>query len=324
MLGSFALAMLCVVEGGVAAATTVVATAAASAEAAEAATAPSDVIPTWRAALAGTAGGVIARTILAPLDKAAIMMQVQVRGGSSVLQIVQAEGLWSMWQGAGTNALRVGIFAGIVTMGYAHGLELKPSVTYDPFEPIWRGGIGAVASLVGTVVSHPLDVIRTRLTLQSAGKGKQMYRGIWDAARTIFAQEGYRGLCRGLQPACLSVVPEVFAQLVIYDVSVHYAKVLYGVEPSAPLFAMCGVLAGCASQVAVYPLDLVRRRMQQQGRQCVPTLREALVEVVRAGGPSALFNGVGPACARVGAAIGIAMVVRDTVLGRLSPEAVGQ
>ena len=81
---------------------------------------------------------------------------------------------------------------------------------------------------------------------------------------------------------------------------------------------------GCTSQVDVYPLDLARRRNDAAACHPLDTQRlpgqlfQVLSELVRTcGGVRTAYSGVGVACFRVGAALGISMAVRDTVFGRL-------
>ena len=151
-----------------------------------------------------------------------------------VLREMRAQGVRGMWAGGGVNAVRVGIFGGTVTVGYAHGMKACPSDKFDPMEPFRRGLIGATASLFGCVLSHPLDVVRTRLTLQVPTQlpatpiaqhlarncplpipHTPRYDGIGHALRSIIVKEGPAGLFRGLLPACLSVAPEQFVQLAL-------------------------------------------------------------------------------------------------------------
>ena len=155
----------------------------------------------------------IARTLLNPVDKMTIVMQVRPISWGAVLCTFKREGVRSMWQGATVNALRVGIFGATVSVGYAHGLTLNSFAEYDPWEPVWRGAVGAIASLFGTILTHPLDVVRTRITLQTQLQRHTTYTGIWHALQTISTQEGDRSLYHSLTPACYSVVLEVFVQL---------------------------------------------------------------------------------------------------------------
>lgn len=91
-------------------------------------------------------------------------------------------------------------------------------------------------------------------------------------------------------------------------------------EPSALLFAACGVVAGVTAQTVVYPLDVLRRRMQTVTHTdgASLSLRGALVDLIQTAGPRGLFAGIVPAWLRVAPAAAVSLLVRDAVLGRLS------
>ncbi len=46
----------------------------------------------------------------------------------------------------------------------------------SPWNPVWRMGAGAVAGVFATLLTHPMDVVRARLTVQS--RQETQYRGI--------------------------------------------------------------------------------------------------------------------------------------------------
>lgn len=48
--------------------------------------------------------------------------------------------------------------------------------TSSPWNPVWRMGAGATAGTFATLLTHPIDVVRARLTIQS--QVTQQYRGI--------------------------------------------------------------------------------------------------------------------------------------------------
>ncbi|KAL1511426.1 hypothetical protein AB1Y20_006225 [Prymnesium parvum] len=271
--------------------------------------------PLWRFALAGSLGGAASRLATAPLEKLTIVMQLSGRTGLASMRraardVAARDGVRGFWAGAATNALRVGAFGGAVCVGYSQALARTPAdAALDAREPLWRASAGALAGLGATLATHPLDVVRTRLTAARTAPTP------WRAARALMAEEGMRGLFRGLTPACLSVVP-----FSLYDTSKAAMTSVAAIEPSAALFAACGVVAGVSAQTCVYPLDVLRRRMQTASHadESSRTLRGALRGLLQAGGPRALFAGIVPTWLRVAPAAATSLLVRDAVLGRLS------
>jgi hypothetical protein len=58
---------------------------------------------------------------------------------------------------------------------------------------------------MGTLLTHPFDVVRTRLQLQASGNaiGHHKYKGVIDAFISIPKEEGIRRLFRGIVPRIL-------------------------------------------------------------------------------------------------------------------------
>lgn len=52
------------------------------------------------------------------------------------------------------------------------------------------------AGIVSTAATHPLDVVRARLTIQDRTSANT-YTGILNAFKRITAEEGYQGLYKG-------------------------------------------------------------------------------------------------------------------------------
>lgn len=70
---------------------------------------------------------------------------------------------------------------------------------------LWADSIaGAGGGIVCTLVCSPLDVAKTRLQIQS-NIGVNKYQGMYGTLRTIWLEEGIRGLYRGLEPSLLTV-----------------------------------------------------------------------------------------------------------------------
>jgi len=85
---------------------------------------------------------------------------------------------------------------------------------------------GGLAGAVSAIVSCPLDLIKTKLQAQGGfkvagtlGEGIRgaAYHGIKGTARTIWREEGLRGMYRGLSPLLLGYIPTWAVYLTVYN-----------------------------------------------------------------------------------------------------------
>lgn len=91
---------------------------------------------------------------------------------------------------------------------------------------------GALAGVASGIVTCPLDVIKTKLQAQGSFRRQQalsgttptaaIYRGLLGTGRTIFQQDGVRGLYRGLGPMLLGYLPTWAVYMSVYDVAKEY------------------------------------------------------------------------------------------------------
>jgi solute carrier family 25 (mitochondrial phosphate transporter), member 23/24/25/41 len=274
----------------------------------------------WPFLVAGGLGGIVSRTATAPFERLKITAQTGELHGSLVAEVravVAREGLRGLFAGNAANVVRVFPFAGTVCLCYANLVETF--VTGDPRyhvapEPVLRGMCGAAAGAVATCSTYPLDLIRTRMTVHPE-QFPSMKATVAGALRT----DGWRGLWRGLSPTLMAMAPFVAIQQASYDWLKQRATDRSGAfsfEPGASVFMACGVVAGATAQTVVYPIDVVRRRMQlhSQSRSIETALRVVGTEGVRG-----LYRGLTPTFAKVGPAVAISLTVRDIVrdmLGR--------
>ncbi|RHZ06328.1 hypothetical protein DYB26_010135, partial [Aphanomyces astaci] len=125
---------------------------------------------------------------------------------------------------------------------------------------------GAVAAATSTTVCYPIDLIRTRLITQLDNNIR--YRGISHAFHRIRAEEGTRGLYRGLSATLLVTVPNMAINFTVFE-SLKDAVQALREDATTPLSALdtlsCGALSGISSSIVTFPVDVVRRRMQISG-----------------------------------------------------------
>jgi solute carrier family 25 folate transporter 32 len=89
---------------------------------------------------------------------------------------------------------------------------------------------GATAGIASGIVTCPLDVIKTRLQAQGSFRRMMstrippahLYNGLIGTARTIWLQDGIRGMYRGLGPMLLGYLPTWAVYMSVYDSSRNY------------------------------------------------------------------------------------------------------
>lgn len=74
--------------------------------------------------------------------------------------------------------------------------------------------LGGLAGALGTFVTTPLDVIRTRLIAQDNRRG---YTSMLHATKTILRADGVSGLYRGLTPGIMQVTPLTGINFMFYN-----------------------------------------------------------------------------------------------------------
>ena len=125
---------------------------------------------------------------------------------------------------------------------------------------------GAAAGLVATTVSYPLDLLRTRFA--ASGPGEKIYPSIQSAVQQISATEGSKGFWRGCGATTLTIVPNMGIFFSVYEslrnfLPDHSSTLAHNTWGGKD--ALCGTLASITAKTAVFPLDVIRKRLQVQG-----------------------------------------------------------
>ena len=99
-----------------------------------------------------------------------------------------------------------------------------------------------------------------------------VYTGTRDAVRQLAASGGLPAFYRGFVPACLAVTPQSGLQFGLYSLLTQLlgGRVLVRDDRGATSISTrgslgCGALAGIATKTILYPLDVVKKRMQVSG-----------------------------------------------------------
>eukprot|EP01133_Synstelium_polycarpum_P004003 gene4003-4634_t len=284
--------------------------------------------PSWKLLLAGGAAGAVSRTCTSPLERLKILNQVQsmkLEKGApqyqgvfkSLSTMYKTEGLMGFFKGNGTNVIRIAPYSAIQFLSYEKykKLLMKPGERHlSTGQNLLVGGAAGVTSLLFT---YPLDLIRSRLTIQVH---TQKYSGIADAYRKIVAEEGYLGLYKGLFTSALGVAPYVAINFTTYE-SLKFFFVKDRPLSVTDSLAF-GAISGASAQTITYPIDLLRRRLQVQGigggARLYTGPLDACIKVIQEEGVLGLYKGMIPCYLKVIPAISISFCVYEMMKSLLN------
>lgn len=192
--------------------------------------APGD-LPVWAEVLAGGCGGASQVMFTNPLEIVKIRLQVagELASGAervSALGVVKELGFFGLYKGSRACFLRDIPFSMIFFPCYAH---FKPALADDSGYNS-PGSLLLAAALSGCPAASlvtPADVIKTRLQVV-ARAGQTTYNGTLDAARKIYAEEGFRAFWKGSIARMCRSSPQFGVTLVTYELLQRYLYIDFG------------------------------------------------------------------------------------------------
>ena len=119
---------------------------------------------------------------------------------------------------------------------------------------------GAAAGAAATTATYPLDLLRTRFAAQGSDK---VYSSFFGSIRDIARIEGTRGFFQGLGAGVGQIVPYMGLFFAAYE-SLRPVISPFNL-PFGSGDATAGVMASVLAKTGVFPLDVIRKRLQIQG-----------------------------------------------------------
>ncbi|KAH9464883.1 hypothetical protein MJO28_001412 [Puccinia striiformis f. sp. tritici] len=129
---------------------------------------------------------------------------------------------------------------------------------------------GAGAGLVSSVVTCPLDVVKTKLQAQGGGlftshQSVDCYEGLLGSMKIIWREEGFRGLYRGLGPTIIGYLPTWAIYFTVYDAAkARLADSRPNHKEDVVAHVLAAMTAGATSTIATNPLWLIKTRFMTQ------------------------------------------------------------
>ncbi|KAL3633529.1 hypothetical protein CASFOL_022291 [Castilleja foliolosa] len=232
---------------------------------------------------AGAVLGGVVHTIVAPIERAKLLLQTQesniaiLAGGphrrfkgmvDCIVRTVREEGVLSLWRGNGSSVIR-----------YYPSVALNFSLK-DLYRNVLRGNsrdgnffsgpsanflAGSLAGCTTLIMIYPLDIAHTRLAADLGRTETRQFRGIYHFLTTIHKKDGVRGVYKGLPASLHGMV----VHRGLYFGGFDTIKEIMARESESDDVALwkrwiAAQAVTTTSGLLSYPLDTVRRRMMMQ------------------------------------------------------------
>jgi len=177
--------------------------------------------------LAGVSAEMVALYFFVPIDVITQRMQLHNTVGknsfSIAMDILYKEGIRGMYRGTLLTLLKLGIGSGVWWLTYEENKYAMSKITGKPPSTFIGILAGFLAGIVSTIVTNPLDVVKTRIQVQASDKSGIPYSRAVAGFIEIWQKEGWLGLNRGLVPKLISQGPLSAFWAVIYELALKYS-----------------------------------------------------------------------------------------------------
>ncbi|KAJ5770442.1 uncharacterized protein N7511_002493 [Penicillium nucicola] len=302
--------------------------------------------------IAGGIAGAVSRTATAPLDRLKVYLIAQtgvqettiraakdgaplVAAGNAsktlldALKVLwRAGGIRSLFAGNGLNVVKVMPESAIKFGAYESAKRAfarleghNDTKRLLPTSQFMSGGFGG---MVAQCFVYPLDTLKFRMqceTVKGGPKGNQL---IAATAKKVWNKNGLLGFFRGLPLGLIGMFPYAAIDLSTFEylkrtLIAKKAREQGCHEDDVPLgnFATgaIGATSGGFSASIVYPLNVLRTRLQTQGTVMHPPTYNGIGDVLRitlaSEGPRGLYKGLTPNLLKVAPAMSISYVVYE-------------
>jgi solute carrier family 25 (mitochondrial adenine nucleotide translocator), member 4/5/6/31 len=251
-----------------------------------------------RAAVAGACAGALAKTIVAPIERVKILMQLQHSLTSTTYlnknpfqvasTIYRDEGVLAFWRGNFHNVLQQGGTSALNFMFMDYYKALAGNSVYASFL------CGGLAGGTATTLLYPIQFLRTRLAADVGTTGHRSYpHGMRDVLRATLRVDGIVGLYQGYGIALAGIFLYRSLHMGGYDAIKTVAKTELTWTDKFAAAQFVSLVAG----TICYPIDSVRRRLMMQAGKEVKLYRHsihAFQSIFRQEGIRGFYRGLGP------------------------------
>ena len=193
--------------------------------------------------------------------------------------IYREGGLRGFWLGNGLNCMKIIPESAIKFFTYEYMKRffakyvdgVSDSRDVSGMSRFISGGVGGITSQLSI---YPIETLKTRLMSSMSNPGH--IRGmklLFATAREMSAHGGIRSYYRGLGAGLVGVFPYSAIDMSTFEgIKLFYLRYTGKDEPGVLALLAFGSISGSIGAATVYPLNLVRTRLQASGTPAHPTM----------------------------------------------------
>lgn len=180
----------------------------------------------WTFALAGLCAGLTEAVVINPFEVVKVKLQAersafkdQSSTYTTAKEIIQKHGFGSQGLGkAMTSTLgRHGVF-NMVYFGFYHNIKgIIPEYKDSGTEFLRKFTIGLASGILASVMNIPFDVAKSRIQGPQPVPGEIKYRYCFATLATVYKEEGFFALYKGLVPKVLRLGPGGAIMFLVYE-----------------------------------------------------------------------------------------------------------
>lgn len=209
---------------------------------------------TWKALIAGLSAGAVSRTVTAPLERLKIMQQTQAHNPG-----IKALRWQSLFRGNGMNVLRIGPYSALQYGFFDFYQHHIKSWSVGTSSIVQNFASGACAGLTASTLVYPLDLMRTRMTVNVLSS----HMTLSECGKTLYQQGGVLGFYKGITATWPGIMLYLGCNFAIFN---HVRTWFEPLNVDSHLKnAISGATAGGLALMMTYPTDVHRHLMQMQG-----------------------------------------------------------
>jgi solute carrier family 25 phosphate transporter 23/24/25/41 len=279
--------------------------------------------------LAGGAAGAVSRSCTAPFDRLKIFLITRPPelGGTkgpgvkviahAITRIYSEGGVLAFWTGNGLSVAKIFPESAIKFFAYESAKrafakyydKVEDSRDISGFSRFLSGGIGGISSQLSI---YPIETLKTQM-MSNTGANKRTFAS---AIRHVWRLGGFRAYYRGLTIGLVGVFPYSAIDMSTFEaLKQAYQRSTGKQEPGVLALLAFGSISGSVGATSVYPLNLVRTRLQASGSSGHPQTYTGVWDVAsktwELDGWRGFYRGLFPTLAKVVPAVSISYVVYE-------------